>query len=43
VGQRETVDAGGVSIAALQIAKAMGAAVIVTSSSDAKLERVQAR
>lgn len=33
---------GGVSIAALQIAKAMGAAVIVTSSSDAKLERVRA-
>ncbi|QRE76705.1 zinc-dependent alcohol dehydrogenase family protein [Methylobacterium aquaticum] len=32
---------GGVSIAALQIAKAMGAAVIVTSSSDAKLERVR--
>ncbi|KMO32568.1 NADPH:quinone oxidoreductase [Methylobacterium variabile] len=33
---------GGVSIAALQIAKTMGAAVIVTSSSDAKLERVRA-
>ncbi len=33
---------GGVSVAALQIAKAMGAAVIVTSSSDAKLERVRA-
>lgn len=33
---------GGVSIAALQIAKAMGAAVIVTSSSDAKLERARA-
>ncbi|AWN49121.1 NAD(P)-dependent alcohol dehydrogenase [Methylobacterium terrae] len=32
---------GGVSIAALQIAKATGAAVIVTSSSDAKLERVR--
>ncbi|AWN51621.1 NAD(P)-dependent alcohol dehydrogenase [Methylobacterium sp. 17Sr1-1] len=32
---------GGVSIAALQIAKAMGAAVIVTSSSDEKLERVR--
>jgi NADPH:quinone reductase-like Zn-dependent oxidoreductase len=30
---------GGVSIAALQIAKAMGASVIATSSSDAKLER----
>jgi NADPH:quinone reductase-like Zn-dependent oxidoreductase len=33
---------GGVSIFALQIAKAMGAAVIATSSSDAKLERVRA-
>jgi NADPH:quinone reductase-like Zn-dependent oxidoreductase len=33
---------GGVSIAALQIAKAMGASVIVTSSSDEKLERVRA-
>ncbi|SFU83118.1 NADPH:quinone reductase [Methylobacterium sp. 174MFSha1.1] len=33
---------GGVSIAALQIARAMGAAVIVTSSSDEKLERVRA-
>ncbi|WP_133123424.1 zinc-dependent alcohol dehydrogenase family protein, partial [Methylobacterium frigidaeris] len=33
---------GGVSIAALQIAKAMGAAVIVTSSSEEKLERVRA-
>lgn len=32
---------GGVSIAALQIAKAMGASVIVTSSSDEKLERVR--
>lgn len=33
---------GGVSIAALQIAKLMGAAVIVTSSSDEKLERAKA-
>ncbi|MGY2048379.1 zinc-dependent alcohol dehydrogenase family protein [Methylobacterium sp. JK268] len=33
---------GGVSIFALQIAKAMGATVIATSSSDAKLERVRA-
>ncbi|WP_372168518.1 NAD(P)-dependent alcohol dehydrogenase [Xanthomonas axonopodis] len=33
---------GGVSIAALQIAKAMGARVIVTSSSDDKLERARA-
>jgi NADPH:quinone reductase-like Zn-dependent oxidoreductase len=33
---------GGVSIAALQIAKAMGATVIATSSSDDKLERVRA-
>jgi NADPH:quinone reductase-like Zn-dependent oxidoreductase len=33
---------GGVSIFALQIAKAMGATVIVTSSSDAKLERARA-
>ena len=32
---------GGVSIAALQIAKMMGAAVIATSSSDEKLERVR--
>lgn len=32
---------GGVSIFALQIAKAMGAEVIVTSSSDAKLERAR--
>jgi NADPH:quinone reductase-like Zn-dependent oxidoreductase len=32
---------GGVSIYALQIAKAMGASVIATSSSDAKLERVR--
>ena len=32
---------GGVSIAALQIAKAMGARVIVTSSSDEKLKRVR--
>jgi len=33
---------GGVSIFALQIAKAMGATVIATSSSDEKLERVKA-
>ena len=33
---------GGVSIFALQIAKAMGAKVIVTSSSDEKLERARA-
>ena len=33
---------GGVSIFALQIAKLMGATVIATSSSDAKLERVKA-
>lgn len=32
---------GGVSIAALQIAKAMGAQVIITSSSDEKLARAQ--
>lgn len=33
---------GGVSIATLQIAKAMGATVIITSSSDEKLERARA-
>ena len=33
---------GGVSIFALQIAKAMGATVIATSSSDEKLKRVRA-
>lgn len=33
---------GGVSIFALQIAKAMGATVIITSSSDQKLERARA-
>jgi NADPH:quinone reductase-like Zn-dependent oxidoreductase len=33
---------GGVSIFALQVAKMMGAVVIATSSSDAKLERVRA-
>jgi NADPH:quinone reductase-like Zn-dependent oxidoreductase len=33
---------GGVSIFALQIAKALGASVIATSSSDEKLERVRA-
>jgi len=32
---------GGVSIAALQVAKAMGARVIITSSSDDKLERAR--
>ena len=32
---------GGVSIFALQIAKAMGASVIVTSSSDSKLEKAK--
>lgn len=32
---------GGVSIAGLQLAKAAGAAVIITSSSDAKLERAR--
>lgn len=32
---------GGVSVAALQIAKAMGASVIATSSSDEKLERAR--
>ncbi|WP_334078866.1 zinc-dependent alcohol dehydrogenase family protein [Microbulbifer sp. M83] len=35
-----TLGTGGVSIAALQIARAMGARVIATSSSDEKLERV---
>jgi NADPH:quinone reductase-like Zn-dependent oxidoreductase len=37
-----TLGTGGVSIFALQIAKAMGATVIVTSSSDDKLERAKA-
>lgn len=36
-----TLGTGGVSIFALQIAKAMGASVIITSSSDAKLERAR--
>ncbi|MBO0904439.1 zinc-dependent alcohol dehydrogenase family protein [Jiella sonneratiae] len=36
-----TLGTGGVSIFALQIAKAMGATVISTSSSDAKLERLR--
>ncbi|AOS97926.1 Alcohol dehydrogenase [Microbulbifer aggregans] len=36
-----TLGTGGVSIAAIQIAKAMGASVIATSSSDEKLERVK--
>jgi NADPH:quinone reductase-like Zn-dependent oxidoreductase len=37
-----TLGTGGVSIFALQFAKAMGATVIVTSSSDEKLKRAQA-
>ncbi len=37
-----TLGTGGVSIAAVQIAKAMGAKVIVTSSSDEKLARAMA-
>src|SRR5690606_22786899 len=37
-----TLGTGGVSILALQIAKAAGARVIVTSSSDEKLERAKA-
>ncbi|MGI4977471.1 MAG: zinc-dependent alcohol dehydrogenase family protein [Janthinobacterium lividum] len=37
-----TLGTGGVSIWALQIAKAMGARVVVTSSSDEKLERARA-
>jgi NADPH:quinone reductase-like Zn-dependent oxidoreductase len=37
-----TLGTGGVSIMALQIAKAAGACVIITSSSDAKLERAKA-
>lgn len=37
-----TLGTGGVSIFALQLAKAAGARVIVTSSSDAKLERARA-
>lgn len=36
-----TLGTGGVSIFALQIAKAMGATVIITSSSDEKLERAR--
>ncbi|MBD1553059.1 zinc-dependent alcohol dehydrogenase family protein [Pseudomonas typographi] len=36
-----TLGTGGVSIAALQIAKMMGARVIISSSSDAKLERAR--
>lgn len=36
-----TLGTGGVSIFALQIAKAMGATVIITSSSDAKLARAR--
>jgi NADPH:quinone reductase-like Zn-dependent oxidoreductase len=36
-----TMGSGGVSIFALQIAKAMGATVIATSSSDAKLDRLK--
>jgi len=37
-----TLGTGGVSIMALQIAKAAGARVIITSSSDAKLEKARA-
>ncbi len=37
-----TLGTGGVSIAALQIGKMMGANVIITSSSDEKLERAKA-
>lgn len=37
-----TLGTGGVSIAAVQLAKAMGARVIATSSSDAKLEKLKA-
>jgi len=37
-----TLGTGGVSIFALQLAKAMGATVIITSSSDEKLERARA-
>lgn len=37
-----TLGTGGVSIAAIQIAKAMGAKVIATSSSDEKLQKVKA-
>jgi len=37
-----TLGTGGVSIFALQLAKAMGAQVIITSSSDEKLERARA-
>ena len=37
-----TLGAGGVSVFAVQLAKALGARVIATSSSDAKLERVRA-
>ncbi|HMT08523.1 MAG TPA: NAD(P)-dependent alcohol dehydrogenase, partial [Pyrinomonadaceae bacterium] len=36
-----TLGSGGVSVAALQIAKAMGARVIATSSSDAKLDKLR--
>jgi NADPH:quinone reductase-like Zn-dependent oxidoreductase len=36
-----TLGTGGVSIFAVQLAKAMGARVIITSSSDAKLERAR--
>lgn len=37
-----TLGTGGVSVAAIQIAKAMGAKVIATSSSDEKLKKVKA-
>lgn len=44
IGPNETVvcqGTGGVSIAALQIAAAAGASVVITSSSDSKLQRAQ--
>lgn len=37
-----TIGTGGVSVLALQLARAAGARVIITSSSDAKLERMRA-
>jgi NADPH:quinone reductase-like Zn-dependent oxidoreductase len=37
-----TLGTGGVSVFAIQLARAMGATVVVTSSSDAKLERAKA-
>ncbi|KAJ4295273.1 hypothetical protein N0V90_007284 [Kalmusia sp. IMI 367209] len=44
IGPKETIlcqGTGGVSISALQIASAAGASVIITSSSDSKLQRAQ--